>query len=53
MSVNLRGRMTLGGQLGSSNGTAWITEPFWKASVRYQAVTGEVLYRMIPGAQIF
>ena len=40
-------------QLSSSNGTVWITEPFWKASDRYQAETGEVLCRMILGAQAF
>ena len=54
--------MTLGGQMGSpngtvqlssSNGTVWNTELFWKASDRYQAETGEVLCRMIPGVQAF
>ena len=54
--------MSLGGQMGSpngtvqlssSNGTVWITEPFWKASDRYQAETGGVLRRMILGAQAF
>ena len=35
------------------NGTVWITEPFWKASDRYQEETGEVLCRMTLGAQAF
>ena len=53
MSVTLRGRMTLGGQRHSPNGTVWSIKFSWQASVRCQAVTGGALSRMTPGAQIY